>query len=113
MTAGTCMRCGAVGPIERDHPDGRYLGRPLLPAVVVELCRPCHLTKGLLDRAAGVEGGQPTLCLVTARRAAWVAFLATTGQPVVLTSQVLDDFAGMLGGVALQIPAHVLWKAKP
>jgi hypothetical protein len=113
MRTGVCVRCGAVGPVEWDHPDGRHNGKPLLPAVVVALCKGCHLAKGRFDRAAGVEVGAPTLRLVACRRAAWLAFLASQGAPVVVPSQVLAEFGWLLGVVARLIPADLPWEANP
>ena len=111
MSAGVCVRCGAVGAVELDHPDGRHQGKPLLPNVVVALCKSCHLAKGRFDRAAGVEAGRPTVGVLVARRAAWLVFLASYGQPVVFPSQVLADFGRFLGVVARLIPADLSWDA--
>jgi hypothetical protein len=111
MSTGICVRCGAVGPVEMDHPDGRHNGKPLLPDVVVALCKSCHLAKGRFDRGAGVEAGTPTLRLVVARRAAWLVFLASYGQPVAFPSQVLADFGRFLGVVTSVIPGDLAWDA--
>lgn len=112
MNIGPCVRCGAVGPVELDHPDGRHHGKPLLPNVVVALCKSCHLAKGRVDRAAGVEAGAPTLGLLVARRAAWLVFLASYGEPVVFPSQVLADFGRLLSVVARLIPTNLSWDAE-
>jgi hypothetical protein len=111
MSTGVCVRCGEVGPVELDHPDGRHNGKPLLPKVVVALCKSCHLAKGRFDRAAGVEAGAPTLGLLIARRAGWLVFMASYGEPVVFPSQVLADFGWFLGAVARLIPADLPWEA--
>lgn len=113
MSTGVCVRCGAVGPVELDHPDGRHKGKPLLPNVVVALCKRCHLAKGRFDRAAGVEAGTPTVSLVAARRAGWLVFLASHGEPVVFSSQVLADFGWLLGVVARLIPGDLPWETMP
>jgi hypothetical protein len=111
MRTGVCVRCGAVGPIQRDHPDGRVDDVPIAPRSVVSLCVPCHQLKGVTDRAAGVEGGEPTLRLLVARRAAWLSFLASGGEAVLLPAQVLWDCTWILASIARQIPAHLPWSA--
>ena len=109
MRWGTCVRCGAVGRVEWDHPDGRWKGRPIVPSFVVPLCVPCHLLKGVMDRAAGVEAGEPTLRLIVARRAVWLQFLACHGEPILVPSGVVADFAALQAGAARQIPADWPW----
>jgi hypothetical protein len=108
MTDGTCLRCRAVGPIEQDHPDGRYLDVPVIPAFVAALCkRRCHLTKGRMDRAAGVEGGLPTIRVVIARRAAWVEFLASEGQPIQMPALILAQFSAVLQAAIRQLRTDI------
>jgi len=104
MTWGRCLRCGAVGEMEEDHPDGRYLGVPVVDAVTGLLCRPCHLLKGRMDRAAGVEGGQPTVRLILGRRVTWLACLASDGGAVLLPAAVVADFIRVLACLVRQIP---------
>lgn len=113
MSVGRCLRCGRVGPVEADHPDGREGGVPVLDRVVALLCPPCHVTKGRMDRAAGVEGGLTTLRRVLGRRAAWCAFLASHGAPLLMPAGVLDDCAGVLAAVARQVPPDVLFEVDP
>lgn len=104
MTTGRCLRCGAVGVVEADHPDGRARGVPLYPNVVGLLCGPCHLTKGRMDRAARVEGGPVTLRRVLGRRAAWCSFFSSGGPEVTLPAHVLEEFGHVLASIARQIP---------
>jgi hypothetical protein len=112
MRTGVCVRCGAFGPVERDHPDGRESGRPLLPAVVTALCRPCHLAKGRWDRAANVEGGPASVSLLLARRAVWFSFLVAgpnAAEFVALPSYVVRDLVGVLEICAGLVPADLVW----
>ena len=113
MSEGICTRCGAFGPIDRDHPDGRYLGTPLLPAVIEPLCKAvCHPAKGRWDRAAGVEGGSPTVARLLARRAVWLSFLLAgpnAAEFVVLPAFVVRDLAGVLEICAGLVPPDIEW----
>lgn len=106
---GVCFRCGARGPVEYDHPIGRYRGVPLEPAFSVPLCRQCHVAKGRLDRAADVEGGRPSPRRVVAALAAWFAFHALTGVSITFTPAVLGWLARVLEAVARLIPPHLPW----
>jgi hypothetical protein len=111
MRTGVCVRCGAVGPVEHDHPDGRVNDVPIVPKSVEPLCQPCHHLKGVMDRAGGVEGGAPTLRLLLARRAAWASFLASHGHAVLVPAHVLADLASILASIARQIPERLRWSA--
>jgi hypothetical protein len=97
---GRCLRCGAVGPVELDHPTGRVEGRPVHPELVAPLCKPCHKAKGRRDRAAGVEGGPPTLFRVLVRLAVWFGWLAEAGCEVVLEPGLLRALAAVLEALA-------------
>jgi hypothetical protein len=106
MSAGSCTRCGAlVDRIEGDHPDGRTRpplrkGRaavPLYPDAKVDLCPPCHVGRGIVDRAVGVEGASAaTVWLLVRRRSAWAGWLALAGAPVTLEPRHLADLARTL-----------------
>jgi len=109
MATGECMRCGGIGPIELDHPDGRHVGKPLMPDVVVPLCKPCHHLKGVMDRAANVEGGDPTMRQVVARRAAGMEFFASIGKPILVQPWFFAGLAKMLAYIARCIPPHWRW----
>ena len=104
MTVCWCVRCLRIERLEADHPDGRERGRPLWPAVTVPLCRSCHVTKGRMDRAAGVEGGAATVVKVLRRRAVWCTFLRTGGTALLLPASVLDDLGLVLAEIAQEIP---------
>ena len=112
MNWGTCVRCGAVGRVEWDHPDGRWNGRPITPKFVVPLCLPCHHLKGVMDRASGVEAGPPTVRRRLARRAVWLEFLACGGVPILLPWQVLADFAAQQAQVARCVPEDLSWSTE-
>lgn len=107
MITGRCVRCGHVGPVEADHPDGRHCGIPLWPEVTATLCSPCHLTKGRIDRAAGVEGGPVTVPRVLRRRAVWCTFLSTSGPAILIPAKVLADCGEVLAYIAQQIPPRL------
>lgn len=105
---GACMTCGAVGPLVRDHPEGRYRGKPLFLGVV-PLCKECNRMKGRIDRAAGVEGGAPTPRLLVSRVGAWMGFLALSDVPPVLPGSVFADRAAALQVIAHMIPPDLPW----
>lgn len=104
MNAERCVRCGRRGRVEADHPDGRERGTPLWPAVTVPLCPSCHVTKGRMDRGAGVEGGACDVAKVLRRRAVWCSFLTTGGGWLLLPAPVLADLGWVLAQIARQLP---------
>jgi hypothetical protein len=65
-----------------------------------------------MDRAARVEGGQPTVRLVVGRRAAWCTFLASNGQPLLLPAYVVEDLGHVLASVARQTPADLPFRGE-
>jgi hypothetical protein len=54
--AYTCVRCGRLGPIERDHRQNRSQGGPTAPSNLQCLCPPCHMWKTQNPAAAVLEG---------------------------------------------------------
>jgi hypothetical protein len=113
MTIGQCARCGRIGRVESDHPDGRHRGVPLFPDVTVPLCPPCHLTKGRMDRAAGVEGDPITVQRVLRRRVAWCVFLSTGGDVLLIPSFVLADLGHVLAVLAQAVPDDLPLRVRP
>ncbi|MHB8342634.1 MAG: hypothetical protein ACYDB7_15890 [Mycobacteriales bacterium] len=99
---GTCCQCGALGPVELHHPDGRQGGRPLFPSVVEELCPSCHYAAGRIARTAGVEAGPATVRNLLTRRAAWAGLLAALGCPA--APGQLTDLAMVLETAARATP---------
>jgi hypothetical protein len=113
MNTARCVRCGREGRVEADHPDGRDQGMPLWPAVTVPLCPSCHVTKGRMDRAAGVEGGTATVGKVLRRRAVWCSFLSTGGSWLLLPASVLADLGWVLAQTAQQLPPDLPLRRQP
>lgn len=106
MSTGCCLTCRVTGRIERDHPTGRVRGQPLHPGFTVELCPACHHEKGLADRAAHVEGGEPTVRLVLARLATFFAWLAEHERPVCLSPVFFSGLAAVLEDLSWQSTAE-------
>lgn len=98
---GRCLRCGAVGPVEGDHPTGTVKGRHLHPWFVVPMCWPCHRLRSLIDQRLGIEGAQAASPgLVVRRLGAWAGCLAAFQGPVTFPTEVLAALARVLEGVA-------------
>ncbi len=108
---GVCFRCGRHGAVQLDHPTGRHRGAPLHPHFTIPACPRCHKEKGRVDRAAAVEGGDPTLLLVVARLAAWFGWLALPAIPVAFAAADLELVAWVLEELARQLPGDLPWKA--
>jgi hypothetical protein len=69
---GRCCLCGAVGSVERHHVTGRLVrgGDYVDPALVIELCVPCHTGRAGIHpalRAAGLNFPQPGVDLLVFR----------------------------------------------
>ena len=110
MSAGRCIRCGRdVERLEGDHPDGttrppgwrRRIGVWVYADATANLCPACHVGKGVVDRAAGIEGAETaSVWLLLRRRSAWVGWLAVLGRPVTFEAQHLSDLARTLQDTA-------------
>jgi hypothetical protein len=95
-------------PIERDHPAGRYRGRPVNSAVVSRP-RDEHVAVGRVDRAAGVEGGAASARRVLGRVAARLGLAAATARPIApdeaaALAQVIEDVAAQSSDYADPVP---------
>jgi len=98
---GTCLRCGAAGPVELDHPTGTVRGRHLHPGFVAPMCLACHRLRSLVDSRLDLEGATAaSLWLVVRRLAAWTGCLAMAGAPVTFPAEVLSALARVLEDVA-------------
>lgn len=97
---GTCGRCGAVGPIEQDHPHGRFAGRPFDPQAVFPLCVSCHREKTRQDFRSRVVKAPKDSRTIAARIACWFAFLADGGRPIPLPEWARSDLWNISLGYA-------------
>jgi len=101
---GSCVRCGQLGSVEHDHPTGTIAGRHLHPAFTVPLCPQCHRGRSLVDKRAGIEGGNAYSPLLIIRRlAAWSGWLATGTGPLVFDPIAFRNLAQVLELVAREL----------
>lgn len=94
MTA-TCIRCGAIGPIERHHPTGcDACGAYMHTNFTVRLCIPCHRGAHVVLRAIGIDGRRAaTPGLVLARLNAFVGYMGQAGNASALSGETLVELA--------------------